>query len=227
MITINNKDLSVFGISKVIDFLLSPSAYDNLGAFWSEGALKPVKGKKIETYRPLNTKFLFRGNDRETILKNISKFIEEAKECIFKRDNLFYEVEISTNINIEVLNMNTYVLEIEFSVVDVYEVEKIITTTTNTTINISSSKPCYANLEISASTNVTSCVVTINDTEITVKNIKGNETIYIGSGKITAGGKSKIDDVDILEFPILSPGSNTIKVSREDVSVKVKYNERY
>ena len=95
------------------------------------------------------------------------------------------------------------------------------------TITINSPKPCYANLEILANTNVTEAVISINDTDITVNNIKGNETISIGSGKVLAGGKSKIEDVDIWEFPILRPGSNTIKVNREDVNVTVKYNERW
>ena len=108
-----------------------------------------------------------------------------------------------------------------------YESEKSITTNTSKTININSPKPCYANLEISANTNVISAVISINDTDITVNNIKGNEKIYIGSGKVLAGGKSKIEDVDIWEFPILRPGSNTIKVNREDVNVTVKYNERW
>lgn len=227
MITINNKELRLFGISKVLQFLISPSNYNNQGSYWNAGAIRPVKGIKTETYRKLSTKFLFKSNDRETILKNISRFIEEAKDCIFKRDNLYYEVEISDSAEPEIVNMNTYILEIEFSVVDVYEAEKSVTTNASTIINIESPKPCYANLELSCQTNVTSCVVTINDTEITVKNIKGNEAIYIGSGKITAGGKSKIDDIDILEFPILRPGSNTIKVSREDITLTVKYNERW
>ena len=65
------------------------------------------------------------------------------------------------------------------------------------------------------------------EADITVNNIKGNETISIGSGKVLAGGKSKIEDVDIWEFPILRAGSNTIKVNREDVNVTVKYNERW
>ena len=108
-----------------------------------------------------------------------------------------------------------------------FESEKSITTNTNKTITINSPKPCYANLEISSNTAVISCIVKVNETEITVKNIKANETIYIGKGKVLAGDKSKIEDVDIWEFPILKPGSNKISVNRSDVNVTVKYNERW
>ena len=227
MATINNKQLSEFGISKIIQFYLSTSNYDNIGAYWNIGSLRAVKGIKSETYRALNTKFLFKGSSRLEILKNISRFIEESKDCAFYRDNLYYEVEIADSVEPEILNPGAYILTISYNVLDVYEDEKSITTTENTTININSPKPCYANLELSSTTDIISYTVAINDTEIVVNNIKGNETVYIGSGKVTAGRKSKINDVDIWEFPILKPGVNNIIVSRDDVSLKIKYNERW
>ena len=70
-----------------------------------------------------------------------------------------------------------------------YEAEKSITTNTNGLININSPKPCYANLEISANTNVISAVISINDTDITVNNIKGNETVI---GECAFGNKTDI-----------------------------------
>ena len=227
LITINNKDLNRFGISKVIKFHSNTSSYNNTGSYWNTGSLKAIKGIKSETYRVLNTKFLFKGSSRLEILKNISKFIEESKECIFYRDNLYYEVEIADSVEPEKLTPGAYILAIKYNVLDVYESEKSITTNKSTTITINSPKPCYANLEITASTGAINCTVTINDTEIVVNNLKANETVYIGSGKVVAGGKSKINDVDIWEFPILNPGNNTIKVNREDVNVIVKYNERW
>ncbi|WP_286233354.1 phage distal tail protein [Romboutsia ilealis] len=227
MITINNKNLDDFRIIKVIKFHTNTSSYNNIGSYWNTGNLKAIKGIKSETYRALNTKFLFKGSSRLEILKNISKFIEESKECIFYRDNLYYEVEIADSVEPEILNPGAYILTINYNVLDVYESEKSITTNTSNTITIYAPKPCYANLEISSNTAVISCIVKINDTEITVKNIKANETIYIGKGKVLAGDKSKIDDVDMWEFPILRPGVNEISVNRSDVNVTVKYNERW
>lgn len=175
----------------------------------------------------MSTKFLFTGNYRNQINKNISRFIEECKYGIFKDDNLNLDVELSSNNEPEPINLKMSILELEFNLLDLHEDEKSITKNTNFTIHINSSKPCYSNLELNASTNVISYIVTINDTDIVVKNIKGNETVYIGSGKVTAGGKSKINDVEIWEFPLLKPGTNSIKVNRADVNLTIKYCERW
>lgn len=224
---INNKTLDTFGISKVIKFSYGTSNYNNLGSYWNEGSLKPVKGIKNETYRTLSTKFLFKGNDRVEINKNISRFIEECKDGKFKDKNLTFDVELSSNNEPEPINPKMSILELEFNLLDLYEDEKSITKNTNFNITINSPKECYANLELNATTNVISYTVKINDTEIVVKNIKGGETVYIGSGKVIAGGKSKIEDVDIWEFPRLKPGINKIEVSRADVNLTIKYNERW
>ncbi len=227
MISLNDKDLAVFGISKVVKFHANTTSYSNIGAYFGKGNLKPIKGKKYETYRVLNAQFLFKGDSRVQILKNISIFIEESKEGIFYRDGFYYEVEITDSVEPEILSPNVYILTLSYSLLNMYELEKTVTVETSKTISINSPKPCYANLELSANTNVISYTVTINDSEIVVKNIKGNETVYIGSGKVIAGGKSKIDDVELWEFPILKPGINNITVNRADVNLKIKYNERW
>ena len=227
IININDKPLSLFGISKVIKFSYETSNYNNLGSYWNETSLKPMKGIKNETYRKLKTSFLFLGNDRDEINKNISRFVEECKGAIFKYNKLNFYSELLNNNEPDPINPKISKLELEFNLLDVYENEKSITTTSSTDITINSPKPCYANLELNASTAVISCTININDVEIVVNNIKENETIYIGSGKVVAGGKSKINDVDIWEFPKLKPGVNNISISREDVSLTVKYNERW
>lgn len=49
--------------------------------------------------------------------------------------------------------------------------------------------------------------------------------VYIASGKVVTACKSKIDDVDIWEFPKLEPWINKIEVDRADVNLTIKYNE--
>lgn len=224
---INNKQLKGFGITKVIKFSASTSNYNNTGAYWNTGSLKPIKGVKSESYRLLSTSFLFKGSTRIEILNNISRFIEECKECVFFRDNLYYEVEISDSAEPDILNPNTYILNLAYNILDIYEDEKSISKNANFEITVNSPKPCYANLELTANTNVISYTVKVNDTDIVVRNIKGNETVYIGSGKVVAGGNSKINDVDIWEFPKLNPGTNKIEVNRADVNLTIKYCERW
>lgn len=221
---INNKKIETFDC-KPLKFLVNHSNYTNESIFVNNSLIHS-EGYNKEELRSLETEFLFRGT-RSDVEKNISRFIEEVKRSIIKKGNLNYKVNIASSEYIDILTKYSNKQSIKFDVLDVYEDEKSITTTKSTTININSPKPCYANLELSADTNVISYTVTINDTEIVVKNIKGNETIYIGSGKVIAGGKSKINDVEMWQFPILKPGINNITVNRADVNLKIKYNERW
>lgn len=224
---INNKTLDDFGISVVTIFDLQQSNYKLYSQNWNLNQISPLHGIHKEDFRNLDIEFLFESTSKEELIKKISIFTEEVKQCTIKRNNLFYDIEMDGSLSSSQINSFAMLVSHKFIVIDVYEDEKSITTTKNTTININSPKPCYANLELSASTSIISYTVTINDTEIVVKNIKGNETVYIGSGKVVAGGKSKINDVDMFEFPILKPGVNNITVDRDDVNLKIKYNERW
>ena len=221
---INNKKIETFNC-KPLKFLVNHSNYANESIFMNNSLIYS-EGYNKEELRSLETEFLFRGT-KSDVEKNISRFIEEVKRSIIKKGDLNYKVNIASSEYIDILTQYSNKQSIKFDVLDVYEDEKSITKNTNFNITINSPKECYANLELSASTNVISYTVTINDTEIVVKNIKGGETVYIGSGKVLAGGKSKIDDVELWEFPVLKPGTNNITVNRADVNLKIKYNERW
>lgn len=64
---------------------------------------------------------------------------------------------------------------------------------------------------------------------ITIKNLTQGKKIIIDGekGKVTCDGKNKFDDVDLWEFPYLIPGTNTIKLTRKDCEVIIKYNPRF
>lgn len=228
MVLLNNLNIEDKFNCKIIEFNPDATKFASIASYWPKYALQPVRVKSREhTFRNLIVKILFYG-DYETTLENISKFIEESKESTFKYFNKYYDVSISEGDNKEnLINSNTKKIELEYEILNCYEDEKIITTNTSISLIINSPKSCYANLELRSNTNVISCIVKINETEIIVRNIKGNEVVYIESGKVTAGGKSKMNDVDIWEFPRLKPGVNNISVSREDINLIVKYNERW
>lgn len=225
-VLINNIDINSKYNCKVIDFNADATKFGSLGSYWPKKSLQGIRvNSRVHTFRNLSVTIHFYGEDAED---NIIRFIEDTYNCTFKYKDKNYDASIKEDDNKPiVLNSNTTKITLGYDVLNVYEDEKSITTNTNKTININSPKHCYANLEISSNTNVISTVISINDTDITVNNIKGNEVIYIGNGKIISNGKSKIDDVDIWEFPTLKPGVNNINVDRADVNVTVKYNERW
>lgn len=221
---INNKELEEFNC-RCIKFIPNHSNYSNFNKEYFN-SLAPIKGYNVEEVRILKTTFVFKGDSNQAT-RNRSRFIEEIKSCTIKNGDFIYLVNISSSQAFDRITKFSHKQDIDFEILDVYEAEKSITTNTSNTININSPKPCYANLEITSTTSVISYTVTINDTEIVVNNIKANEIVYIGSGKVVAGGKSKINDVDMFEFPILKPGVNNITVNRSDVDLKIKYCERW
>lgn len=224
---IDTLDLEIFKC-KLIKFDVDTSKYNNNGAYWNMDSLLPIKGIKKETYRKLNTSFLFENSTELELEKSISIFLESVKECTFKYNTLYYDVEVSENDNSPNKLIETAcILNISFKLLNMYEDEKSIITSSSDIININSPKSCYANLEIESNTNIITCTIRINDDDIVVKNIKGGETIYVGSGKVIAGGKSKMNDVDIWEFPRLNPGKNIVSIDRSDVNLTIKYCERW
>ena len=64
---------------------------------------------------------------------------------------------------------------------------------------------------------------------ITINNITANTEILIDSelGIITADGLNKFDDTDLIEFPYLHPGSNTITCSIPGTEIAVVYTPIY
>lgn len=224
IIDVNNIDK--YYNAELGEFHIDKSKFKNTGDYWSSNSLKPIKGNKEDTYRNLAISFVFNGKPPETT-KKVSKFLELIKNCTFKKDNFYYDVEIKEQDIVTQEFDDFEYIQVKFSCYDVYETEKSITTTSAVTVTIDSMKYCYANLELRAANNVISCIVKINDTEITVRNIKGGEVVCIGSGKVTAGGMSKINDVDMREFPRLNPGLNNVSINRQDVSLTVKYSERW
>lgn len=64
--------------------------------------------------------------------------------------------------------------------------------------------------------------LTIND--ITIKNLTNDQFIIDGiGGTITCNGINRFLDTDLIEFPKVLPGSNTVKVYSTKVSVLVAY----
>lgn len=223
---IDNISINDFGC-KVMSFDADLTNVCSSDSMWNVKSLIPLSSNFNETYRSLSISLMFKYK-KEIAYKKASILIESIKHSVIKYSNLFYSIEINEKNNeLQKRAKDIYILNLEFKILNVYEQEKSITTTKNTTININTPKPCYANLELTATTNVITYTVKINDEEITIKNIKANETIYICNGKVVAGGKSKINDVDMWEFPRLKPGTNNIIVNRADISLKIKYNERW
>lgn len=215
-ILINNTDIKIYNC-KCLKFVPSSSSYN----------FDETTGMQVgENGREIDSTFLFTGS-KDLIQRNISRFIENIKSSIIESCSFFYKVNFNGSAKPDVFTNNSVKLSLKLDLKDVYETEKSIQINTTNTININSPKACDAILEISCETNVIKCTVSINGEEISIKNIKGGEPIYIGDGKIISNNTSKVDDIELWEFPILYPGDNYISVDREDVYLTIKYKERW
>lgn len=67
------------------------------------------------------------------------------------------------------------------------------------------------------------------DDPIKIKNLKQNKKVILDGElqTITVDGVNKFGDTDMWDFPSLKPGSNTIKISRSDCNIKIKYKPRF
>lgn len=216
IILINNTDIKIYNC-KCLKFVPSSSSYN----------FDETTGVQVsENGREIDSTFLFTGS-KDLIQRNISRFIENIKSSIIESCSFFYKVNFNGSAKPDVFTNNSVKLSLKLDLKDVYETEKSIQINTTNTININSPKACDAILEIRSETNIIKCTVSINGEEISIKNIKGGEPIYIGDGKIISNNTSKVDDIELWQFPILYPGDNYISVDREDVYLTIKYKERW
>ncbi len=114
--------------------------------------------------------------------------------------------------------------------VNVYATKQrdMITETVTNEVNIKGNIYCEAVIELTSTKKLET--YTIN--EITVKNLKANDTLVIdGIEKkvfyASDPDTSVFDDTDIFSFPKLYPGVNDITVSDSSVAVVIKYYPTY
>lgn len=208
------------------EFLVDRTKYQVSGEFQTSG-LNPSKGVRTETSRKLKISLALLGTQKER-MKSSTRILNVLKDCTIHKDDLYYEVTLpEQNITPEEYEDEAEYLVIVLNLISIKEPTITKTVTANTTVFLDSPKNCYVDLELRSTTPIISYTIKVNNTTIIVKNIKANETIYIGEGKVLAGGVSKMNDVDMWEFPLLMPGLNSITVNRADVSLTVKYNERW
>jgi len=65
--------------------------------------------------------------------------------------------------------------------------------------------------------------------DVTIKSVTSGMTVVIDSvaGLITADGKNKFNDSDLIDFPVLNPGKNIVSSTESDVEISVSYTPIY
>lgn len=228
---INNKNISEFN-AKLLSRSISNAEF-NITNEWLNNSINPLISKDYN-YKYKKLKFSLdiqcsNASELETIKSNLFK--ELAISTIkFSDINYYYDGFVTTisepSFITEVFETITFEM---FVIAHGKEtIKNIKLGDTTCTFNVDGNQVTPAIAEIIPSLDLIDLTLEgLSEDPIILKNLKDGETIYIGNGKVTAGGKSKINDVDMWEFPNLKPGQNTIKINKANCTINIKYKPRY
>lgn len=197
-------------------------------------SLTPIELSTTETLKSIKVDILFKGNNRDEVLSNISRFMTLLKgEVIINLDGYSHSFKVYLeNDSIEKKNSKRkYKLKLEFkgySMKD--EVVETMNRITNKTINMNGTQITPAIVEITPTTELVDIILEgLADDPIVIKNLTANKTVILDGElqKVTVDGVNKYGDTDMWDFPRLKPGANTIKVDKNNCDIKIKYKPRY
>ncbi|MEG0667846.1 MAG: phage tail family protein [Clostridium sp.] len=202
--------------------------------YMSNKSLNPIKLKTTEALKSIKVDILFKGNNKNEVLENISKFMIMLKDKVIIKldsyDNLF-EGYLENDSIVKKKNSKKLKLKLEFRGYSVRgNVIEHMDKVTNKNINVLGTQETPAVVEITPiSDTIDIAVEGLSDDPIIIKNLKANKTVIIDSElqKVTVDGVNKYSDTDMWDFPSLSPGQNNIRVSKNNCNIKIKYKPRW
>ncbi|MGL5153085.1 MAG: phage distal tail protein, partial [Clostridium sp.] len=223
---INGINISQYGAS-LSEKLITPTSFDTVLAT----SKRRLSASSInEVPKRLYLKILFQGNTRDIIENNISNFTTLiSKEFDIEFDNKIHKFHCfpsfleseETGFN-DMLYLYGDVECYEYSDEIVEYANKVTTKTIQAQGN--KSTPCI--LEITPSIDIIDLIIEgVSEAPITIKNLKANKKFILDGEKFkaTIDNINKFSDVDLWEFPGLSPGVNNLKFSRNNCNITIKY----
>lgn len=207
----------------------------------SEIIIENEKFKLISTniskkvfYKKIQLKILFEGSNRDIVNLNISNFMAlftDSVEIKFKNLSHYYSGYL-INSDEEETGLDEWLyLNLELKVIEQGQlVEEALNRVNYKSINISGNQETPAIVEITPIVDIIDITLEgLADDPIKINNLKQNKKVILDGElqTITVDGVNKFGDTDMWDFPSLKPGSNTIKISRSDCNIKIKYKPRF
>ena len=166
--------------------------------------------------------FYVGGMYKEDCYINTSNLISECKNCIIKTsEDSFEYVSVMTDFDVKETGVEFYnEVTITFSAIKRLPVVTKEVKSGDIIKNIGSIES-GAKYIITPQTSIT--IFTIND--ITIKNLSSNLQFIIDglNGEVKCNGINRFLDTDLVNFPKVTPGDNTINYSVENAKVEVIY----
>lgn len=228
---VNNININTFKAKLLKTDIQAPNIIDN--SEWIEAALTPTYITSIYKYKAVKLTILFKADNKNELLQHVNKFIYLFKDAVTLTldgyTNKFLCKLTGSNIN-KAGSVKNCTIDLNLNAIE-YSDEKSVSITTKThTINYAGLEDTPAILEFTSTVDQIDAIITgLTDTPITIRNIRANQTITIDgdTGLIVAQGVSKFNDVDIWQLPKLKPLNNNITINKDNITLVVKYKERY
>lgn len=200
---------------------------------WLRNSFDPVIHGQKETYTPVKIKLLVEGNTEEETLILISNIVSISKKSTIKFDDIkwYFDCTLESKNSTQIANKH-YELELNFKSSFKYtdEVTEAINRIATKTINVAGNLKTPCVVEITPTIDIIDITLEgLADDPIIIRNLKGGKTVILDGElqKVTVDGINKFSDVDLWDFPKLIPGSNTLKFSRNNCDIKIKYKPRW
>ena len=197
-------------------------------------SLNPVKLSTNETLKAIKVDILFKGNNRDEVLSNISSFMTLLKDEVIINlagYNNSFKVYLESDSIEKKKSKRKYKLKLEFkgySMKD--EVVENINRINSKTIEVPGTQTIPAIVEITPNVYISDIKLEgLSDDPIIIKNLMSNKTVILDGElqKVTVDGVNKYSDTDMWDFPRLKPGANSIKIDKSNCDIKIKYKPRY
>lgn len=228
---INNIDISKFS-GKVLDVDIQNS--NILNEFEDINNLIPFFQKSKVKLNIITVTFLINSMDKRKYYLDKSNLLSEMLEpfeVYFKDRNLKFKCVLKGQTSQASLKQIRGKLQLTMYG---YNIENEIEVDINKIL--SKEITIVGNTEVPAIVEITPIVDIIDitleglaDDPIKINNLKQNKKVILDGELqiITVDGVNKFGDTDMWDFPSLKPGSNTIKISRSDCNIKIKYKPRF
>lgn len=206
---------------------------------WNEGDLQPMLFESTVGFKKISASIVIRGSNRDDIWKKSTEFISKLiKPCEMQFDGFehYYYMVLTNASQAEQSLKRWHKATLKLQGYE-YGAEIAEATSKRTiTINNIGNLKAPAIIEIVPLINLVDITIsgavknllTDESKDIVIKDLINGQKIIIDgeSGLVTQAGENKFNDVDMWDFPMLMPGSNTITVDK-DVELAVRYKPRY
>lgn len=181
-----------------------------------------VVNHKFET-GGINAIFYVGGATKEECYVNTSNLIAECQNCIIKTDEDRFEyAAVLTTYNVVETGVE-YFNEVNLTFGVIKRLPMVTNTFTSGRGTFQNTGSVESGMRITITPNVALTTITVNG--ITIKNLTRNNPFVIDGlvGEVMCNGVNRFLDTDLIEFPKVLPGSNTVEASNTSVTIEVAY----